>query len=125
MLVGSFTNAPAAASCLNPRPGIAACSAHTATCHVLRCRKRAQATSSPTAVGDRYVSKSAAPPATDWTGSVRTYARVWGFPIAIIVIQSMRKAKSSNPLFLWGGVDKMGADFRVDPSSTLLEVLDP
>src|SRR5215510_440873 len=85
MLVGSFTNAPAAASCLNPRPGIAACSAHTATCHVLRCRKRMQAISPPTAVGDRYMSKSAAPPATDWAGSVRTYARVWGFPIAIMV----------------------------------------
>jgi ATP-dependent Lon protease len=41
------------------------------------------------------------------------------------VIQSMRKAKSSDPLFLLDGVDKMGADFRGDPSSALLEVLDP
>ncbi len=41
------------------------------------------------------------------------------------IIQSMRKAKSSNPLFLFDGVDKMGADFRGDPSSALLEVLDP
>ena len=37
----------------------------------------------------------------------------------------MKKAKTSNPLFLLDEVDKMGADWRGDPSSALLEVLDP
>jgi ATP-dependent Lon protease len=41
------------------------------------------------------------------------------------VIQGMKKAKTSNPLFLLDEVDKMGADWRGDPASALLEVLDP
>ena len=41
------------------------------------------------------------------------------------VIQSLKKAKSNNPLFLLDEIDKMGADFRGDPASALLEVLDP
>ena len=41
------------------------------------------------------------------------------------VIQGMKKAKSSNPLFLLDEVDKLGHDWRGDPASALLEVLDP
>ncbi len=41
------------------------------------------------------------------------------------VVQGMKKAKSSNPLFLFDEVDKMGQDWRGDPASALLEVLDP